>query len=523
MARLSVTWGNLRLTVRYPADLSELVKVLAADLSGLADFAPGLEPVGSLGASVSASATLTPPLAQTHLFAGSMSASATLTPGVEQTHRLGADFSTAAALTPELAQTHAPGAALSASAGISGDLSPKATLVADFENGVYAVDGTAQTLAQTLDFTRASTALYWDASGVLQEAATDELRIDHDPDSGNKRGALIEASRTNELLDAADFTAASDWGGDSDFTITTATSAISGETAYKHENDGSGGGKKRDQTVGTLTGSDETVSAIIENEDAGDSLIGIRDTTASAWVIRAKFDWSTEAASVESGSGTVGWDDLGTGPNGGKMIRLWATGSGTSANNRAVQVFPTGASTNTKKAILHHAQHEEAGSRTSPIVTTSAPVTRAVDDLSASAGSWFDAAKGTFSAVVDYGVTDDSAPRIVAGEAADSPLFLGAIAERAGMWNGSQVLNKMGLTSGPGIKKLASSYDGSGRSVTGEGATPASDANAAFSTTPSALGFGSQNSFNSFLNGHIRRVVYYPERLSDSELEDITS
>ena len=56
---------------------------------------------------------------------------------------------------------------------------------------------------KTVDFddvvtlTRASSATYWDANGVLQTAAADEPRFDHDPVTGERLGLLREEQRTN--------------------------------------------------------------------------------------------------------------------------------------------------------------------------------------------------------------------------------------------------------------------------------------------------------------------------------------
>lgn len=48
-----------------------------------------------------------------------------------------------------------------------------------------------------ITFTRASSATYWDANGVLQAAAIDEPRFEYDPDSLVEQGFLLEEQRTN--------------------------------------------------------------------------------------------------------------------------------------------------------------------------------------------------------------------------------------------------------------------------------------------------------------------------------------
>ncbi len=48
-------------------------------------------------------------------------------------------------------------------------------------------------------FTRASTATFIDSAGVLQTAATNEPRFDHNPTTGESLGLLIEEQRTNSI------------------------------------------------------------------------------------------------------------------------------------------------------------------------------------------------------------------------------------------------------------------------------------------------------------------------------------
>ena len=63
-----------------------------------------------------------------------------------------------------------------------------------------------------ITFSRASTATYTDASGVIQTAAVNQPRWDYA--GGSLRGLLIEEARTNLLLQSADFASAS-WSKDS--------------------------------------------------------------------------------------------------------------------------------------------------------------------------------------------------------------------------------------------------------------------------------------------------------------------
>lgn len=59
------------------------------------------------------------------------------------------------------------------------------------------------TLDPRITFTRASTGTYFDAAGVMQTAAVDVPRFDHDPVTLQPKGLLIEGARTNVLLGSA--------------------------------------------------------------------------------------------------------------------------------------------------------------------------------------------------------------------------------------------------------------------------------------------------------------------------------
>jgi hypothetical protein len=63
----------------------------------------------------------------------------------------------------------------------------------------------AVTGASLVTFTRASSGTYTDSAGVLQTAATDVPRFDHDPTTGESLGLLVEEQRTNLLLQSNQF------------------------------------------------------------------------------------------------------------------------------------------------------------------------------------------------------------------------------------------------------------------------------------------------------------------------------
>jgi hypothetical protein len=68
-------------------------------------------------------------------------------------------------------------------------------------------------LDSRVTFTRTSTATYVDENGIIQTAAVDEPRFDHDPATGESLGLLIEESRTNLIDNSTDFATWNDGTG----------------------------------------------------------------------------------------------------------------------------------------------------------------------------------------------------------------------------------------------------------------------------------------------------------------------
>ena len=67
-------------------------------------------------------------------------------------------------------------------------------------NGTHYGSLTSFLTAASGTFTRGSTATYYDASGILQTAAINVPRFDHDPVTGVLKGLLLETTRTNLQL-----------------------------------------------------------------------------------------------------------------------------------------------------------------------------------------------------------------------------------------------------------------------------------------------------------------------------------
>lgn len=141
-----------------------------------------------------------------------------------------------------------------------------------------------------------------------------------------------------------------------------------------------------EQSLGTLTGSPETLSFVLEKiSGATVSDIEIRDATSGNPVLRLRLTWTTLAVAVQDAtggsSGSVDVRDMGFGPFQGDLVRVIATVTpNNSGNNRAIRFYPTGVTTaEAGVVVVHHAQHVEDDEPGDIIFTTDAAVTQGRD------------------------------------------------------------------------------------------------------------------------------------------------
>ncbi len=234
-------------------------------------------------------------------------------------------------------------------------------------------------------FTRATTALYRDATYTWQSAGTGVQRVaDHDYASGSV-GTRLESQRTNSALGSCVF------GGGTYYTVggtltvgAAATSIINGQTA----NLITASGGYLTQTIGTFVNAQlDCPQIFVEQGTCTVSQVTVYDGTAAAVLGTVTYTWATGVVTT-SGTVTSAWANLrpGVGPNGGAVVQLWlttagtSTGTGKAGNARALRVYPAGASGTGVTAYLHYIGFEaNATYPSSPIVTTNATVTRNAD------------------------------------------------------------------------------------------------------------------------------------------------
>ena len=297
-----------------------------------------------------------------------------------------------------------------------------------------------------ITFTRASTATFVGSDGVLQTAATDAPRFDHNPTTGESLGLLVEEQRSNLLLNSA--------------TLST-------------------------QNV-TVTAAAHTLSF--------------------------------------TGTGTITLTGTSTA---GPLV-----GTGTGEGNRVILTFtPTaGTLTLTVSGTVSNAQLEPGSFRTSYIPTTTSQVTRAADVATITGSNfsgWYRQDEGTFygDAFRPFAVPAPDFPVIADARTGGDVVQIGYLTEGlAGGYVQVGGVVQAGLYPGSGstrARKIAFAAAANNYAVACNGGAVVTNASGTMPAAMTSLQIGSVGPFQ-YLNGHIRRLTYFPTRLPNTTLQRIT-
>lgn len=393
----------------------------------------------------------------------------------------------------------------------------------------------ATTGQNLVSFTRASSGTYVDSQGVIRTATTNEPRFDHNPTTGESLGLLVEESRTNLLQRSEEFDNAYWTKGGSTISANSATAPDGLTTADKLVEDTSTGSHRL--YVGTTSLAASTAHSLsVYVKAAGRTFIRV-EARDSAGVFAAQDFNLTTLAITSAGSGTGSISSLGNG-----WYRCTVTGTSSASGGVGTVLFwalsaPSGTSytgDGTSGLLLWGAQLEAGAFPTSYIPTTTAAVTRSADvatNSGASFSSWFNSSAMTVyseassasgaaysgyiysigadfnNSIQHYRQSDFQPVARVRTAGADE---YGAIGNGA-VWTGTSV-NKFALA-------LSAT---SGRQASNGLLTAGSDDTSITFPSMSSMTIGFSVGGSSYFNGHIRRLAFFPQRLSNPVLQAIT-
>lgn len=407
---------------------------------------------------------------------------------------------------------------------------PTPQLVLDFSRSLYAVAGRIVDLPITL--TRASTATYFDSSGVLKTAAADAPRFDHDPVTGEARGLLIEESRTNMVMLSENFSA---WATD-DVTVTSdAETAPDGALSADNIVEAATTAQHRvKQVVYVTAGTRYTVSVFARSPNRGVRILA----WTSDWSATTTADLQAGTVTAASGSAAVGSEIT---PLDGEWYRVSLTFDAAATDIMQVMFYlddysgsNTYAGDSTFHVTLWGAQMEEGGAASSYISTADSPVTRAGDNAVVSDVAWLTQGQGTLLVEAGWNnISDLSFNAYAVALRQDVPNFLGIRAASFTSGNTQTAstvdgTNQAPLILGGGghqgtIRKMAFAYAPDDFAFTIGGAAPATDSAGAVPEGITELHVGQLLAAAGQINGHVRKLIYYSTRLPDAQIQEITA
>jgi len=419
----------------------------------------------------------------------------------------------------------------------AGDLFAGAALALDFDE--------TTTLDSRITFTRATSATYFDSSGVLQTASSGAARFDHRLESGSwvNKGLLIEEQRTNICLQSENI--GTTWVNANTTESLNAIDAPDGNTTADEliADVGTATVYYINQVITTSPNQTFSTSVYVKNNDAGFFRIQVQNAAASSNFIRCWFDVANGTVGTANnggnGSGATGFiEDVG---DGWYRCTLVGKPDTSGASIRVLFTVQTADGQNTwdstgESLYLWGAQVEVGAFPTSYIATTTASVTRNAD-LASMTGTdfsdWYNATEGTFYAVgqstsstlscTQWSASDNSSSNRLQNNInfTDPGNVIRLLVNASGSAQADISVSFTYSATSP--VKAISAYKQNDIAVTANGAALGTDTSA---TMPSndRLYFGARfDGATGFLNGHIAKFYYWNTRKSNSFLQNITS
>jgi hypothetical protein len=392
-------------------------------------------------------------------------------------------------------------------------------------------------------FTRASTATFVGSDGLIQSAAVNEPRFDHDPLTLACKGLLIEEARTN----LATYSEA----------IVSGTGWFTGNVTVANSGTGPSGVTAQEITEATALG----VHSIGNHGGSGavnaTPVVSGTTYTGSIFIKKSTVDWvqltfgstgfgSVQYANFNIANGTVGNSaGLASGtsprieafPNGWYRCSMSATATATVNTLNIGVVFTDNTDTTTRvpsylgntanKFLASLAQFEAGSFPTSYIPTASVALTRSADVCSITGSDFsgfYNASEGSISlrastarpgvAVILYAISDGTNSNLIQA----LPGTASFIVTTLGV---SQVSINHGLFDANVASNQASAYKLDDFASSKNAGTVLTD-NTGTIPAVNQLGIGSRHS-SVQLNGHIEYIRYYKKRLANAKLTQLTT
>jgi hypothetical protein len=388
--------------------------------------------------------------------------------------------------------------------------------------------------ADLITFTRASTATYLDSDGLLKSATTNTPRIEYDAD-GNRLGLLIEEARTNLVTHSEDLTNSA-WLKNATAVTANATLAPDGaNNADKFVSNSATGGYIISDNISVVSGTTYTGSFYLKAAEVGFAIVLLGNAPfgfASYITVNLSTGEILQNSGLEAFSSESfgnGWwrfsvtktaSDTGTG-----TLNAYLSNDGVFANRNASITLGDG-------IFLFGAQLEAGSFPTSYIPTAGATATRAADVASIPTSAFgYNQKAGTvvceFSrqhlstayaqiASLDDGTLADRISLSLSGGGGRRfrvDIFDNSVAQFANAFVGDGSAFPMTVAVSFALNDFAAIEDGGVIATGASGTVP----------TVNQLVLGNRSGSNAFFNGHLKSLQFYPRRLTNAQLQELTA
>ena len=381
-----------------------------------------------------------------------------------------------------------------------------------------------KTLDRRITFTRDGVGTYYDELGVIRYASNNVPRFDHDPDTGESLGLLVEEPRTNLVS----------------YSYYQGNGSV--QTSGTINNWGllftSGGSASLTPGIDAPDGSNNAVR--FTNLNTGDSILRINidaftpngsDTYTLSFWARAISGTGGMSCDLADGSPNGTWtDQLVT----NKWVRIVKSGVPSNASKTFIDII---SNVNNNRVVDFWGLQLEKGSFiTSYIPTSGSTVTRAADIAKITGtnfSSWFNNTEGTIDVSYRLGL-DTTASRIFQiGKSTTTNDLLDIVSASGAGLGGYFYVNYGGVNQGNGplvtnsahtnsIFKVAAAYKTNDvQAVNNKTTTVFTDTTVNIPSGLDELYFCQYNGGDQ-LNGHLQTAKYYPKRLPLAQLQGLT-
>ena len=386
----------------------------------------------------------------------------------------------------------------------------------------------------TPTFTRASTATFVGSNGLIQSAAINQARFDHDPSTLVSRGLLIEESRTNLVLQSENHPSAT-WNK-TGLTVASAgnTDPAGAATSNLVSEDVSVGLHRLFQSTAYVSGTSYSISVFLKY--AGRQFVAISHPAVASNNV-AIFDIQNGTITLSQASIT---SSITSYPNGWYRCVVNGVSATTGGASHIIQGSTTGGiltgsylGLNGPAFYIYGSQVEAGAFPTSYIPTTTASVVRSADVCSITGSaftSFYNNAAGTFvseSMIANLTGNNRGIAQIDSGTTVD------IIRHNYALSDGGFTSNIRANTDTPTvfavvagaasvIQKRAIAYEGTSfASATNGGAV--ATVTRTFPVGLNTMRIGSLTSGGFVLTGHIAAIKFYKKRLPNAKLQALTT